>query len=351
MDPVRVGVIGCGVIGPSHMRPAMESPLTDLVAVADLVPERAARAAEQFGARKTYAQGSELIADPEIEAVVLAFPAKRRAELALQAFSLDKHVLTEKPVACSAEEVHKMIAGQGDLVAACCSCRFRFTASARAAADFIATGALGKLRTVYCRELRPAGPQPEKIPPDWRLTKSLNGGGILMNWGCYDLDYLLGLCGWRLEPQTVLAQTWTCPPQFEAHIAPGSDAETYYTALVRCADGVVLSVERGEYMPTQGEAAWQIIGTQGSLQLHMTAAKGKRIVFDAGTTEGGVESRVIWQDEEDSSVTGAEPILDLARAIRQGGSPSTPLTKALVIQQISDAIYESAATAQAVVIR
>jgi hypothetical protein len=51
---------------------------------------------------------------------------------------------------------------------------------------------LGDLRVVYCRVHQPATGTPEKAPPPWRLNKSMNGGGILMNWGCYDLDFLLG---------------------------------------------------------------------------------------------------------------------------------------------------------------
>jgi len=39
----------------------------------------------------------------------------------------------------------------------------------------------------------------------WRLSKSLNGGGIMANWGCYVLDYVFGLTGWSIHPERVLA--------------------------------------------------------------------------------------------------------------------------------------------------
>jgi len=342
MSPVRLGVVGCGVIGPTHMKAAVESPLLDLVAVADLIDDRAKAAAEKFSARKTYRSGAELIEDPEIEAVVLAFPTGKRTELALQALARGKHVLVEKPVAMNAGEVRQMIAARGKLKAACCSSRFRFLAGAQVAVDFIASGALGPLRVVRCRNIGPCGPKPDKPRPEWRLKRALNGGGYLVNWGCYDLDYLLGITGWTLRPRVVLAQTWTIPPQFESHIPPGSDAETYYTALIRCEGGAVMSLERGEFMPLHGEDAWQVIGTQGSLTLKMTWGSPKKLLHDATTPDGGVATETLWEDEEDGSRTSSGPVTDFAAAIREGRDPSTTLERALVVQQITDAIYASA---------
>jgi predicted dehydrogenase len=165
-----------------------------------------------------------------------------------------------------------------------------------------------------------------------------------MNWGCYDLDYLLGLTGWSLQPETVLAQTWTIPPQFEGHIAPNSDAETYVTALIRCAGGTVISYERGEYMPAATDEAWAIVGTAGSLRLQMTPGVDKVIWHDAGTSEAGLTSRPLWQGSETYDTVHPGPLRDFAQAIRQNRPPQTSLERALVVQQLTDAIYASAAS-------
>jgi len=348
MSPVRLGVVGCGVIGPSHMAAAVDSPLLELVAVADLIEERAQAAAERFNVPKVYRQGADLVEDADIEAVVLAFPAEKRTELGLHALERRKHLLTEKPVAMNADEVKQLIAAQGDLTAACCSSRFRFLEGAQAAAEFIATGALGDLRTVRCRQVIACGEKPDTPRPEWRLKKQLNAGGILCNWGCYDLDYLLGLTGWQLKPRTVFAQTWTIPPAFESHLAPGSDAETYYLALVRCEGGTIIALERGEYMPAQDDAAWQIIGTKGSLKLKMVTGNPKAIIHDETTTQYGVTSKTLWEGDEDSSLTGSGPVTDFAAAIREGRQPATSLQRALVIAQVTDAVYASAERGSAV---
>jgi len=346
MKPVALGVVGCGVIGPVHLRDAAESPLIEVVAVADLIEERARAAAQKFGVRKIYADGESLLADEQVEAVVLAMPTCGRTELALSAFQKGKHVLTEKPVAMNAGEVQRMIEARGELVAACCSSRYRFTKSSQAAAELIATGALGDLRVVHCRAIRAGRERPAATPPPWRLNRALNGGGILVNWGCYDLDYLLGITGWKLKPRLALAQTWPVPPPFASHPAPGSDAETHFAALIRCEGGTVISFERGEYMAAQTEEAWRIVGSKGSLRLTMVSQPGKTIVFDYADEEKGVLSKTVWQGEEDKRFIS--PVADFAAAIRENRPPMTSLENSLVVQKITDAIYASAEKGTAV---
>ena len=348
MKPVALGVIGCGVIGPVHLQCATQSPLIKVVAVADLIDERARAAAEKFGVQKVYGEGESLLADDEVEAVVLAMPTHGRTQLALSAFEKGKHVLTEKPVAMNAHEVRQMIRARGDLTAGCCSPRYRFTESSRAAADLIATGVLGDLRVVHCRAVRAARERPATSPPPWRLSKALNGGGILVNWGCYDLDYLLGITGWTLKPRLVLAQTWPLPPRFESHADPDSDAESHFAALIQCEGGTVISFERGEYMAAQTEEAWRIVGSHGSLRLTMVAKPEKAIVHDYADEERGVLSETIWQGDEGGEAIGRGLLEDFAAAIREGRQPMTSLENALVMQQITDAIYASAEQGAAV---
>ena len=347
MERVRLGVVGCGVMGARHLEAALESPVMEPYALAERFEDRRAAAAEEYGVRKAYESGAELIEDCDVDAVVLAMPTCERDELAVQALQAGKHLLVEKPVAMNAAAVERMIAARGDRVAACCSCRFHFTRSARAAAELIGDGVLGRLRVIYCRAHGGVGPARGKMPPAWRLMKALNGGGILVNWGCYDLDYLLGLTGWQLRPRTVLARTWTVPPRVASRLPDGSDAETHFTALIACDGGTVISFERGEYMPAHTQNAWQIVGDHGALNLVMTPMENKQIVHDELTADG-LASHVIWQGTEGWDDNRGCAVKDFAEAIVEGREPRTTLEKAFVIQRISDAVYESAETGKAV---
>ncbi|MBC7286661.1 MAG: Gfo/Idh/MocA family oxidoreductase [Armatimonadetes bacterium] len=348
MQRVKLGIIGCGVIGRVHAEAAAACPLVELTAVADLREEMAAQVAEAFSVKSVYRDGLDLIAEAEVDAVVLALPTAGRFALAMSAFEHGKHVLTEKPVAMNTQQLLEMIEAQGELVAACCSSRFRFTASAAAAEEFLATGALGRLRLVRCRFIGPAEQPPSQPPPPWRLSRQLNGGGILVNWGCYDLDYLLGLLRWQLVPRLVLAQCWPVPEAFSSWVAPGSDAETHFVAHVLCDGGTVISLERAEYAAARPDAAWEIIGDRGSLSLNMLPSKDKRLVFYEASSTRGVVEHVIWQGDDDWAATRLGPLEDFALAILNGTPPKTRLSDALLLQRVSDAIYSSAETGAAV---
>lgn len=348
MKQVNLGVIGCGVIGAIHTGAAVKSGRLNVVAAADQDEARARKIAQEFGIKKTYSSGEMLLEDPDVEAVVLALPAGVRAPLALHAFRCGKHVLLEKPAAMNVAELKQMMKARGELVCACCSARYRFLDSANFATDFVASGALGKLRIVRCRAVSSAGVPPKKVPPPWRVSKSLNGGGILVNWGVYDLDYLLGITGWSLEPKLVLAQTWSVPPQFQGHVAPGSDAEEHLAAMIHCEGDTVILYERGECLAAQPEETWQLIGTKGSLRLKMTSGKGNKIVFDNSSTEQGVFSEVIWERDEDTACVHLGPVDNFAGAILENKQPKTGLEQALIIQQITDAIYASAQEGKAI---
>ncbi len=290
-------------------------------------------------------------ADPEVDAVVFSTPTARRDELAVVALKAGKHVLVEKPVAMSAGVVRRMIDARCDRVAGCCSARFHAYESARVAARFVATGALGEIRTVHCRVHEPAQGTPRTPPPTWRLSKAENGGGIFVNWGCYDLDYLLGVCGWTLKPRMAFAQTWQVPPRLRASVAPGSDAETHVTALVLCDGGTVISYERGEFMPAHAEQAWQIQGTHGSLNLTMLYQDGKVMTHDEATGDAGLVTHEIWRGDETWAQMQDFVLTDFIEAVVKGRPPQTSLEKALVVQQITDAVYASARTGKSVEIR
>jgi len=349
MEPVRLGVIGCGVIGASaHLPDATRSPLLEVVAVADLIEERVRSAAGRFGVPAAHESGDQLLEDDRVEAVVLAMPTGVRTPLALRALARGKHVLLEKPVAMNAAEVRELIAARGDRVVGCCSSRFRMLPSAKAATECVASGALGALRVVRARALLAAGAAPTSPPPPWRVSKTLNGGGILVNWGCYDLDYLLGLTGWQLKPRVVLAQAWPLAPHLAARVDPRSDAENHCVALIRCEGGTVISLERAEFVSAADDEAWQILGANASLRLRMLPGAAKEVILDESWAEEGVASRTIWQGDDDHSLMTLGVLEDFARAMRESRPPETSLERALVMQQISDAIYASAESGRAV---
>lgn len=349
MEPVKLGIIGCGVIGNvAHLPDATRSPLVELVAVADLIEERVKAAAEKYSIPAVYKSGDELLEDDNVEAVVLAMPARERAPLAFRALEKGKHVLLEKPVARNVGEVEKIMALRGDRVVAVCSPRYAFSANAAAAAKCVATGVLGKIRVVRVRAILGVSGSPGKNPPPWRQSMEMNGGGILVNWSCYDLDYLMSITHWQLQPRLVMAKYWPIDSKLSANVAAGSDADSHYTAFIMCEDGIVLSMERAEFSSTVTDQAWEIIGSEATLRLPMCPQKGKpnAVMLDRVDPEKGIISEAIWT--EGQGEPSGNVMKDFVTAIREGREPKTTLERALLMQKITDAIYASSESGEAV---
>lgn len=348
MEPIKLGIIGCGVIGRHHNQTADESPLVRVVAIADRIEERVNEVGDQYGIDKRYGEGLELLDDPEVEAAILALPACGRYVLAMKAFGNGIHLIIEKPIGMDAGQVEEMIAARGDLVAVCGQSRVRYAEIAQKVSEFIATGALGELRVINSRALVAPKAPPTSPPPTWRLIRAENGGGILLNWGCYDLDYLLGLTGWKLEPKQVLGRTWTVSPAYESYITPGSDAETHVAAMIVCEGGTTIQYERAEYAAARPEGMWQITGSLASVHVHLTDTKDFTVTVDRAVEGGGTVSETLFEPIDDPVSGMRKQLDDFAGAIREGRRPRTGLEEALLVQRISDAIYASSSSGRVV---
>lgn len=346
--PVRLGIIGCGIIGRQHLTGARAVPQSvEVVAVADLSADAVAAARHAFSIERGYTDALQLLDDPVVEAVVLALPTGIRGAIAQAAFARGKHVLLEKPAASTPEELEELVRARGELVAASCSARFRTTRIAQEACAIIASGRLGTVREIRVRGHQAAPARPEPLPPAWRLSRRQNGGGILWNWGPYDLDFVLGLFGWRLAAQTVFGQTWTIADELTGWVAEGSDGETHGVALIRFSSGCVMTLDRGEYLPSPTQADCQIIGTRGSLSLDMLPGPDRRLVLFESDANGTAETLRLESDQVYADVPPAL-LRNFAGAVRGDIEPLTSLENALTIARITEAVRRSAETGSSV---
>src|SRR6266581_4823325 len=111
MKSLRWGLVGAGDIARKRVAPALRDlPGSDFVSVSRSRSELAASFADEFGARRWFADWREQIADDEIEAVYLATPVYVHAEQTIAAAEAGKHVLCEKPMALTIKECDEMIA-------------------------------------------------------------------------------------------------------------------------------------------------------------------------------------------------------------------------------------------------
>ncbi len=108
-DPLRVGVVGAGYWGPNLIRNFNEAPGAEVVAVADLSPERLAPIRKRYPAVRITGDHHAILADPSVDAVAIATPIKTHRPLCEEALAAGKHVLVEKPLAGRVEDAEAIV--------------------------------------------------------------------------------------------------------------------------------------------------------------------------------------------------------------------------------------------------
>lgn len=107
---LRLAVVGCGSWGINHVRAATRLTGAELVVTCDPNPRARERAAKVAPDARLVAQAEEVYADPAVDAVIIASPAKTHASLTQAALEAGKHVLVEKPFVLEPGEGEKLVA-------------------------------------------------------------------------------------------------------------------------------------------------------------------------------------------------------------------------------------------------
>jgi predicted dehydrogenase len=146
MAKLKIGVIGCGSIGKHrHLPEYANNKCVEIVAVCDIIKDRAEAIADQYSA-KAYTDFEELLADPTIDAVSVCTPNYLHAPISIAALNAGKHVLCEKPMATSREEAEKMnSAAQVNDKKLMIAHNQRFVPSHQKAKQLIELGDIGKI--------------------------------------------------------------------------------------------------------------------------------------------------------------------------------------------------------------
>ena len=143
---IRVGVIGFGYWGPNLVRNFYETPGAQVVYVSDLRSNRLALVKQRYPAVKTTQSHRELIDDPGVDAVVIATPVSTHFELAMRALQAGKHVLVEKPLASTGEQVHRLMdAAQKADRTLMVDHTFVYTSAVRKIRSLVSDGSLGDI--------------------------------------------------------------------------------------------------------------------------------------------------------------------------------------------------------------
>ena len=175
MTTVGVALIGSGRMGAFHAETlARRVPRARLAAIADPARGAADRLAAALGVETTYTDPAEAFADPAVDAVVIAAPARFHADLVVAAAAAGKAVFCEKPMALTLADADRATdAARAAGVILQVGFNRRFAPDWQAARALLDDGTLGTTRLIRSVTRDPGGFNPVNVPPATIFNETL----------------------------------------------------------------------------------------------------------------------------------------------------------------------------------
>ncbi|TKV61790.1 dehydrogenase [Nakamurella flava] len=179
-NPVRVALIGSGRMGSFHGRTlAQRLPGVHLAVIADPAPGAAGKLAAELAvdpapAARAVTDPAEVFADPDVDAVVIAAPARFHTDLVVAAAAAGKDTFCEKPMALSLADADRALAAVRD-AGTLLQIGFnrRFAADWHAARGLLDSGDLGTPRQIRSLTRDPGGFDPSRVAPGTIFNETL----------------------------------------------------------------------------------------------------------------------------------------------------------------------------------
>lgn len=331
---LRVGVVGAGRIGAKRAHAVARSPDARLVAVADQDRERARALAQRYGCRAS-GNWEELVAVPEMDAVVVATTHNWLAPITLAALNAHKHVLCEKPMAMSPEEAQHLVecaARNGTKLKT--GFNHRHHPALRQAHALAQDGRIGRLLFIRCRYGHGGRAGYEQ---EWRADPAQSGGGELLDQGVHAFDLFRWFLGEFSEVYAVLARAfWPIPVEDNAF------------CTLRTPSGQVASLH-ASWTQWKNLFSFEVFGEEGYLVvegLGGSYGREKLVVGRRPPKFGVPEEEVTEYGDEDCS--WAEDWKEFVSAIYEDRRPLADGYDGWQALRLAQAAYESALQGQVI---
>lgn len=330
---IRVGFIGLGGMGMYQAKSFHAVTSCQVAGGADPSPEMQARFAQTYPGALVFASYEELLAHPDIDAVVVAVPTGYHQQVAAAALAARKPILLEKPMARTVAQCRQLIddAERYNTLLMVAHCR-RYDPYWTSWGTYVTAGKLGA--PLLWRDVR-AG----FSPGGWFMDDEL-GGGPLIDGAVHNYDFANWIFG---EPESVLASGIQMNPAYSA-IDTGS-------AIIRYRAGHQLLVSWS--WAVKGTTLHDIIGPQGFIQFGpgnftVPPEEKGRYQYCYFTDSSGQQTLIQSPAQPDMYVRQAEHFL---ACIRGEATCQTPGTEAIKAIAVAEAVLKAGRTGAAVEIR
>jgi len=267
------GIIGAGMIARAHLANLNRTGRIRLKWLAARNPENLEKVRAEFSVEHKTHDYRDMLRDPELDLVVITTPPDLHKAMFIEAMRAGKHVLLEKPMAMSLEEIDAMLEVKAQFpeqVAMECSGRHsRLIPKYHKVKEIIDSGGLGTIYAIHHNSVgRQSRPGIEYHPTaKWFLNKAIAGGGPLFDWGVYDLSFHLGVLGDRHHVEKIYQVMLKSGLD---QVDPGCDiydVEEHFILNLQLTDQIHYYWERSGHANMEVRNETRIYGTRGGIKL------------------------------------------------------------------------------------
>lgn len=268
-DTIKLGIIGVGQIGKSHLSRYRDIPGAEIIAVADIDEDEANRVAKEHNIPSVFTKFRDLLKIEEIQAVDVCLHNNFHAPVTIAALEAGKDVYCEKPMAGAyadalamketAERLGRRLAIQLSTL---------FSKETRAAKKLIDDGHLGDLYYARSYGFRRRGRCfVDGYGTPTFVQKENSAGGALYDMGVYHIARIMYLLG-NPAVKTITGQTFQEIPMYEdRRESSGFNVEELGIGMVRLEGGLLLDIEESWAIHYDGSEASKVLGAKGGLKL------------------------------------------------------------------------------------
>lgn len=339
MDRIaRFAIVGCGRISPNHLDAIAHAPSAQLVAVCDIIEERARQTALENGLTHWYTDAETMFNSEQIDICCVLVPSGLHHKIAILAAQHGIHVLCEKPLDVTRENMEKMIAAcrENNVKLGGIFQRRTFGAAIETK-KAIETGALGRvtLGDAYLKYYRD---QEYYDSGEWRGTWELDGGGALMNQGIHGIDLISWMMG---GVKSVYARC--------ERLVWNTEVEDTAVISIKYKNGALGVIEGTTSVFPGLDTVFSVGGSEGIITFgdkgfyDWTFKDSERPQPEITGSLGGLNCAY-----SSDNIGHTIQVEDMARAVLDDREPLVPGEEAMKSVRIILAIYESARTGREV---
>ncbi|MGC9344672.1 MAG: Gfo/Idh/MocA family protein [Bacteroidales bacterium] len=326
------GIIGAGMIAEEHIKNLDLFPNAKVKWLAAREEDKAQleEVAQQYKIPLTTTSYTSILKDEGVDAVIICTPPFNHKEIFLDCLSARKHILIEKPASISRRELNLMInkATQYPELKICdASCRHsRLQPKFNFVKEIIQSGALGEVYYIHHNALyRQSRAGIEYHPAaKWFLDKEKAGGGLILDWGVYDLSFHLGILGDKHDFESLQNFTKTGLD----NVNPGAEiynVEEHFVSVMNFTNGLKYYWERSGHSNMEAADETRIYGTRAGLKFSYLSWESPEIeIFELDKNNKAI-SRKLEVPMNTHEGDGYELIRHFIDVLDGNESPAMPL--------------------------